>query len=234
MLSRAILAIVLLMPAASFAADVQQVDPGQVLEVARASLKDKLANTAGRTSLVALGAPEVMRVPAGKMELKVRPVQGAWPRSRVGVPVDISVNGQVVRSATVWFALQIERQAMTYGEAYPLGASASRLQMESGDIDVATISEAPIDSRDAIAGMRLRRAVRAGDPVLMKDFEAVPVVDRSDRVQVLASYGVIHLTTHGTANEPGGIGDIVAVLVDGAEAPSRARVTEKGVVQIVQ
>ena len=62
----------------------------------------------------------------------------------------------------------------------------------------------------------------------------MPDVDRQQRVQVLVALGAIRLQARGTSNGKGNDGDVVAVLVDGAEAPVRARITDKGVVQVVQ
>ncbi len=42
------------------------------------------------------------------------------------------------------------------------------------------------------------------------------------------------MQTKGTSASTGNIDDLVSVLVDGAEAPVRARVTDKGVVDVVE
>ena len=42
------------------------------------------------------------------------------------------------------------------------------------------------------------------------------------------------MATGGVSNDMGNAGDVVPVLVDGADAPVRAKVTDKGVVEVVQ
>lgn len=224
-----------LLPLPLFASDGQQaVASARVVDVARNELAARLAGDGDKTSLTTIGAPEDVRVPAGVVSVKARPVMGQWPRPRVGVPVDVIVDGRVVRSTTVWFALSIHRDVLTYREDLPIGTLASSIHAVPDDVDVTTCQGALIASPKDLAGMRLHHPVRAGAPVLAEDFERVPDVDRHQKVNVLVTYGAIHLAARGTANEMGYAGDVVPVLVDGADVPVLARIADKGVVEVVQ
>jgi flagella basal body P-ring formation protein FlgA len=139
----------------------------------------------------------------------------------------------VVRSATVWFAVSVHRDVPGYAADAAMGSVASALTFTPHDADVAMLQSAVVTDPSQLKGMRLRHAVLAGSPVLLEDFERIPDVDRQQRVDVTASYGVITLQAKGTAIGRGNAGDTVLVLVDGAEAPVHARVTDKGVVQVV-
>lgn len=211
----------------------QQVAASRIVEVARQALAARLGADAG-TSLKVIGSPEDIRVAAGALSLTARPISGRWPRARAGVPVDVLVDHRVVRSATVWFAVSIHQTVLTYADDEPIGTTSKALHAAPADLDVAVLQEAPLDSITAVAGMRLRRPARAGSPVLLSDFETVPDVDRQQRVQVIAERNGIHLVAHGVANATGNAGDVVDVLVDGTGVPLRARVTDRGVVEVVQ
>jgi flagellar basal body P-ring formation protein FlgA len=180
-----------------------------------------------------VGKPEDVQVLAGALAVKARKPEGRWPRARVGMPVDISVNGQVVRSATVWFALSVHRDMPAYVADTAMGTDASNLKLAPHDVDVAMMQGSVVTDPHQLDGMRLRHAVLAGSPVLLEDFEKIPDVDRQQRVDVTESYGVIKLQAKGTAIGRGNTGDTVLVQVDGAETPVHARVTDKGVVQVV-
>jgi flagellar basal body P-ring formation protein FlgA len=216
------------------AAAPQHIDAARVVAVARESLQQQLGDDAQRAQVATVGTPEDIQVLSGQVTLEARRSVGRWPRSRVSVPVDIYVDGRVVRSATVWFSLSVSRNVLSYANDAAAGSLPMALKFASKDADVAALPAAPIADVHELDGKRLRRNVIAGAPVLPEDFEKVPDVDRRGRVDVVASFGSIRMQTKGTSASTGNIGDLVSVLVDGAEAPVRARVTDKGVVDVVE
>ena len=212
----------------------QRVEAARVIAAARSQIDAKLGSDRDVAHVSVVGTPEDISVPAGTVSLTVRTLTGRWPRARVGVPVDIALDGRIVRSATVWFALDVHRQALGFAADSPSGTLASSLKLVDRDTDVAAIQGDLVTDPHALENMRLRHAVLADAVVTLQDFERVPDVDPKQRVQVMVAYGAIQMQAKGTAIGKGNAGDMVAVLVDDAEAPVRARVTDKGVVQVVQ
>jgi flagella basal body P-ring formation protein FlgA len=212
----------------------QSVEAARIVAAARTQIDTRLAGDRATAAVTVIGAPEDVVVVPGKVTLKVHALTGRWPRARVGVPVDISVNDHMVRSATVWFALSVHRSVLTYTADAAIGTSAASLKLASQDAGVASVQGELPQSPHDVDGMRLRRPVLAGAVVVREDFEPMPDVDRQQRVQILVALGAIHLQARGTSNGKGNTGDIIPVLVDGAEAPVHARITDKGVVEVVQ
>jgi flagellar basal body P-ring formation protein FlgA len=212
---------------------LQTVASARIVDAARAELDACLGGDKASAQVEVVGKPEDVRVLAGVLAVKARIPEGRWPRARVGMPVDITVNGQVVRSTTVWFAVSVHRDIPAYVADAAMGTGASALKFVPHDTDVAMLQGSVVTDPHQLDGMRLRHAVLAGSPVLLEDFEKIPDVDRQQRVDVVASYGVIKLQTKGTAIGRGNTGDTVLVQVDGGETPVHARVTDKGVVQVV-
>jgi len=212
---------------------LQRVTSARMVEAARAELDARLGDSRATAQVSLVGMPEDVMVLPGTLTLHVRQPAGRWPRSRVSVPVDISVNGEVVRSATVWFALSVHHDVLSYVADAQIGAAASALKFVPHDADIAALQGDVITDPHDVDGMRLRHSVVAGSPAVREDFEHIPDVDRRDRVQVMVAYGSIQMQAKGTAIGQGNTGDTVSVLVDGAEAPVRARITDKGVVKVV-
>ncbi len=212
----------------------QVVASARLVDTGRQAVESRLAADAEHATLTVIGSPDDVPVGVGRVMLKARAIAGQWPRSRVGVPVDIVVDGRVVRSTTVWFAVSLPREAPAYSEDLPLGTLAATIHPQRAEVDVAAIKTAPIDDMRDVDGMRLRRPVRAGAPVLLADFERMPDVDRNQRVSVMVTSGAIHLAARGVANAAANQGEVVSVVVDGADASVKARVTSKGVVEVVQ
>ncbi|RUL72731.1 flagellar basal body P-ring formation chaperone FlgA [Dyella choica] len=212
---------------------LQTVTAARIVDVAQAQLDACLGGDKATAQVAVVGRPEDVQVLAGKLALKARKPEGRWPRARVSVPVDITVNDAVVRSTTVWFALSVQHDVSTYISDAAIGAAASTLKFAPHAADVAALQGTLVSDPHQLDGMRLRHAVLTGSPVVLEDFERIPDVDRQQRVEVMASYGVIRLQAKGTAVGRGNAGDTVLVQVDGAEAPVRARITDRGVVQVV-
>jgi flagella basal body P-ring formation protein FlgA len=212
---------------------LQTVASVRIVDIARGELDACLGDDKAVAQVDVVGKPEDVQVLSGAIAIKARKPEGRWPRARVGMPVDISVNGQLVRSATVWFAVSVHRDVPGYAADAAMGTAAPALKFALHDEDVAMLQSAVVTDPSQLAGMRLRHPVLAGSPVLIEDFERIPDVDRQQRVDVMATYGVITLQTKGTAINRGNAGDTVLVLVDGAETPVHARITDKGVVQVV-
>jgi flagellar basal body P-ring formation protein FlgA len=212
----------------------QRIDATRIVAEARTQIDAQLGSERGAAQVTVVGAPEDVTVPEGAITLGLRPLTGRWPRARIGVPVDIYVDGQVVRSATVWFALRLHRQVLGYAADVPLGTPAASLKLVPCDVDVAAVQGELVRDPHEVQGMRLRRAVLADAIVLREDFERIPDVDRQERVQVTVALGSIQMQAKGTAMAKGDTGEIVPVLIDNAEAPVHARITEKGVVEVVQ
>lgn len=227
--------LVLMSPAASAMPRASQhIDAARVVAAARKQIDAQLGSERGAAQVTVVGMPEDLTVPEGAATLSLRPLTGRWPRARIGVPVDISVNGQIVRSATVWFALSLHRQVLSYaGDATP-GAPASSLKLVPRDVDVAAVQGEVVKDLREVQGLRLRHPVLADAIVVREDFERIPDVDRQERVQVMVTMGSIHMQAKGTAMAKGDAGEIVPVLVDNAEAPVHARITDRGVVEVVQ
>lgn len=213
---------------------LQRVEAGRLIAAARSQIDARLGVDRDTAHVSLVGSPEDVSVPVGKVSLNLRTLNGRWPRARVGVPVDIAVDGRTVQSATVWFALDVHRQAWGYASDASIGTLASSLKLVNRDTDIAAIQGDLVTDPHALDNMRLRHAVVADAVATLQDFERVPDVDPKQRVQVMVAYGAIQMHAKGTAIGKGNAGDMVAVLVDDAEAPVRARVTDKGVVQVVQ
>ena len=227
--------ILCLLAVAAHGADApQRVDAARIVDAARAALDRQLGSDGASADVEVIGMPQDIALLAGQASLQARMPVGRWPRSRVGIPVDVSVNGHVVRSATVWFAVGVHRNVLSYADDAASGASTPALKFSERDVDVAALAEVPVSDAQQLQGRRLRHPVLAGAPVLPGDFERVPDVDRQARVEVDVSLGAIHMQAKGTSSNAGNVGETVTVLVDGAQAPVRARVTEKGVVDVVR
>lgn len=221
--------------AAHAAAPAEQTIPAaRLVGAARAALPGVASHSGMTLTTSVVGTPVDAVVPAGTVALLARAPTGRWPRARVAVPVEVLIDGKVVRNETVWFAVTAKRYGLVYGSDAPIGTPASKLKLSPGEVDVAAADGAAVETAAQLADERLKRGVHAGWPVLENDFEAVPDVDKNARVVVRIRYGAIRMQALATALQAGDIGDAIPVLVEGADAPVQAQVEARGVVDIAR
>lgn len=218
--------------AAAPAEDRQRVPAGQLVAAARDALQAKAAAAHLDAKLASVGHVDdlLLQDPAA-FELRAD-VQDAWLRPRIGVPVQVYVGDRRVSTVMAWFAVSVPMRACVYGAGYARGTPAAGVRTRTGEVDLARTHGAWMPSIADAAGLRLRRAVLAGDPVLPDDFEPVPDVRAQQSVRVDSSSGPIRISTSGRALSDGRIGQVIEVLPADATQPVRARVVSNQVVSI--
>lgn len=166
-------------------------------------------------------------LPAGVLKLDVGTIAGRWPRARAGVPVKLMVDGRVVRVLTAWIELTDMRSVLTYAETATAKSQVESLHLVAGAVDMTCCAGASAPDAASLEGQRVRRAVRAGEPVMLSDFEPMPDVAERQQVAIEVVRGPVRLTTIGTALADGRIGQIIAVRPDASEQVVWARVSAK-------
>lgn len=213
-------------------ARIRTVDADRIVRAARQALPAAPAGDDTEVTLEVIGTPREVEVGGGRIELRAARPAGRWPRARVAVPVRILVNGVLARSETVWFGVRAVRTGLVYERDEPAGTPMRRIHVRKAPIDVARLNGVPLKTAGAPSTERLRRGVREGDAVLGSDFEPIPDVDARANVAVRLQYGAIRMEAKGTAMASGNAGEVIPVLVHGAEAPVRARIQSRGVVEV--
>ncbi|TXH77757.1 MAG: flagellar basal body P-ring formation protein FlgA [Lysobacteraceae bacterium] len=201
------------------------------LEIAReVGLRLRAAGSAARVSRI-----DSACVPApawGHVSIKIGAIAGRWPRRRAAVPVDLIVDARVVRRLIARVELSDPRPALIYAEAAMPHRIATELMLRPAMIDMTCCEGDAVASVDNLAGLRLRRARAAGQPVLRADFEPVPDVLRRRPIAIEARTGPVRIALAGVALTDGRIGEQITVLPAGARTAVRARVSAKQKVEI--
>lgn len=210
----------------------QTIRSSRIIAAARSGLPAVMKDT--KVTLRVIGAPFDATVPGGAVQLQPQPVVGRWPRARVAVSVLIAVDGKVVRTATIWFAVKAMRSAWVYSQDALAGTAFGKLKIKKADIDIAAGTDKPVDALASLADERLKRGVHAGWPLLKEDFEPIPDVDARSQVVVHVRYGPIRIETLAKAMGTGDVGDTVPVLIEGAASPVLATIVGKGAVDIAR
>lgn len=128
---------------------------------------------------------------------------GAELNKRMTVWVDIHVEDMLYQSVPVWFSVSVYQEVL-----------AAARKMERHDIprasdfvrevsDITSLRGVPVDSMEALQGMRLKRPLSEGALLSSSMLEIVPLVVRGQQVKVFASAGKVSLSTTAIALHDG-------------------------------
>ncbi|QBG97562.1 flagella basal body P-ring formation protein FlgA [Xanthomonas oryzae] len=231
--------LTLLLMVSCASAQASSISPARLIATARASLDGLSSALPGELVFTpsALAASELkIQSDTAQVTLQAAPIDGSWPRKRVGVPVQVLVDGVPHQTRMVWFTVQWWMERPTYGRAFADGTPSGQLALVNKRMDVAgllAVEDASTQIGASVAG-RLIHAVRAGDLVQARDFAAVPAVARRDAVTLRVRRGAVELRMPAVAAADGQPGDAIAVLPQGTRTPVQARVIAIGEVSIEQ
>ena len=91
----------------------------------------------------------------------------------------------------------------------------------------------PLPGIEALVGTRAVRALAAREVVTARIARIPPAVRSGDRVVVRASLGGVEMTGVATAQQTGGIGDVIRLVNQDSRRALRGRITGKGEVEVV-
>lgn len=220
-------AIVLALSATAPAVRTQAVSVADLQRAVETAVIARLRDARSPARVVVVEGLRDQTLPDGHVRLDVGTIAGRWPRARAGVPVRMLVDGRVVRTLTAWVVLSDVRSVPTFADAASAKSPAETLRLVPGDVDMTCCGDAAVVDADALSGLRVRRAVRAGEPALQSDFEPMPDVVERQSVGIEVVRGTVRVTTTGTALGDARIGQIVSVRPDASSEAVRARVIAK-------
>ena len=209
------------------AARTQRVQAAYIEQAVRSAMTLRLQAMGSTASVRVVGRFGDQWLPTGQLAIEPGEVAGRLPRSRVGVPVRLKVDGRVVRSLTAWVEMHDPRRVMTYAATYPSHQTGASMRWTPASVDMACCAGAVAMSAEQVVHLRSTRAVRAGQPVMLADFEPMPDVQARQRVAIEMVRGPVRLQANGVALHDGHVGDHVAVRPDHSRETVTSRVVSK-------
>lgn len=185
---------------------------------------------------LALEGTQLELTPIGELPALANPsvrLLGQSLRSRLAVELKgVPCAGGPAQTRTLWFKARGWREAWVYGRdgraEQPLAAVEPRRER----IDIAGLHLSASDLAEQIDGLWLNQATRSGAPLLKRQLQPEPLVQRNGVVDVVVQGPGLRLQTQGKVMRQGQLGERVPVLVDGAESSLMAVVSGKGEVHV--
>lgn len=211
----------------------------RVEQAARAALREWMTARATRYVIEAQPLSADIKLPAGHVELKARPLPiNAEPSPRMAVWMDIHVDGRFVRTVPVNFAVDAFRDAWVAPAAVAGGVSLTPGMIEKREVKVTGYASSRLAAPGSqpgttAAGLRTTRAIKEGEPVTTANSAPLPAIARGAWVALHLTSGVVELESRAQALQDGEVGQIVKVRSSSAASPVEARVVAPGRVEAI-
>lgn len=142
------------------------------------------------------------------------------------------IDGNVVKNMSV--RGNIEALAHVVISAGPLkkGEILRPHHLSTAMMDISSIDNAGMAMEDFV-GKKLTRSLRAGSPVLFSMVEALPVVQRGERVKIVVNSGALHVTATGLAHSDGIMHQMIRVQNINSNKIIYCRVAAPGLVEVM-
>ena len=153
-------------------------------------------------------------------------------------PLQSGRNGLELSCESPWWRQNLAIQLHIFKPVVVLArASGSHQVLNGTDLslvrhDIGTLPKGFFTSLDQVAGMQLRRSLRAGTILSTDLLEASIVINRGDQVKIRIIKPGIRIESEGSAMEEGRVGERIRVRNDRSGKVLTARVLEHGLVQV--
>lgn len=196
-------------------------------------LREWLAQRASRYEIDTLALPGDVRLPAGEVELKARPLAANLvPQSRMVVWMDVLAGGRFVRTVPVSFAVAAYREAWVAQSPIARGAALEPGMAERREVPIVGRSGADIRLDSPVGDRRAARAVKDGEPLTVRNTAPLPAIARGDWVALHLKSGLVELERRAQALQDGELGQVVKVRAANNASPVEARVVAPGRVEV--
>jgi flagellar basal body P-ring formation protein FlgA len=204
--------IVLDVPASvSVATASQTISASDLVTTVRETVLAARPQDAARLSIQPGSVPAPpLAVPAGRLELRVRPRLGGEWLGSVSAPVEIWINESLHRTVYVPVKIALLTEVLVAVRALPRGTP-----MGPGDVRIERrevgIGQDPLSDPAALIGRQAARSLSVGEMVQASFVEQPPLVKRGEVVLLTAEGRGLRAVTEGEAREDGKEGQLVRV-----------------------
>lgn len=203
----------------------QAVPTTRITALAQEAIDGWLGARSDRHQAEAVNAATPTRaLPAGQLTLQLRPFdRNLAPARRMRAWVELRVDGQPAGAVPVAFDVQAEREGWTARADLPAGHLLTANDVTRTAIDLTRQPAELLDTPPQ--GQRLRKPLRAGQVLALRDVQPPLAVERGATVALYSHDGLISVTRNAIALQKGHTGQHILVQPAGAARPVQAQVT---------
>jgi flagella basal body P-ring formation protein FlgA len=175
--------------------------------------------------------PDSIAVPRGSLRLRVDASATPVLRGRVGLAVEIAVDGVTVRRVVVAVIVRTYASVLVATRMLDARARVAPADVRSARLESTEWTRRPVGDAGSLGGKRTKRLIAEGAVLFEELFEPVPLVAHGDPVTLRAASPGVSISTGAVALEDGIAGSVITVKTSYTHERIRARVVGAGVVE---
>lgn len=177
-----------------------------------------------------LSLPKPFNVPAGKLDFQVIPDNPDVIGSH-RLTLMTRVEDRIASNRSIRVKIEAMAEILVAASNLRRGKILSEEDVVFQQEDISRLKQ-PLFFTDEIVGKRLKRSVRLGKPLLRRQVEFPPMINRGDRVVIRVQRGGLVLTAAGEASQDGMEGETIRVMNIGSRKEVLCRVVAPGLVSV--
>ncbi len=177
--------------------------------------------------------PPKVWVPSGNISFETSNITSRRMLGRVALEVKIRVNGVPARTVRVCGKVEAYRDVICAAHDLRRGDLITASSITVKKMPLSRIRNQTVLSTAEVMGMAVKRAVRAGQPIIRQAVAPPVVVKRGSRVTILAQSPTLTIRVPGKAVEPGSAGDFIRVKNLQSRKEIVARVQDSRTVTVI-
>lgn len=214
-----------------------RLEPQLLVDAAQATLSEWLIQRTERFEVRPASRVAALDITDDATRLLVKPIRHERPHARMHVMVDVISSQGLVRTVTVPFHVTAQVRGLVAAQDMAAGTQAGSQLLER-DIEVTSLAphEAPLPASQAesAAALQLKRELRAGELVQLRDVGPAPAVQRGEWITLLLSAGDVRVESRAEALQTGQPGQNIRVKPSGSTTSIVARITGKNVAEVAR
>ncbi len=200
-------------------------------------VRDHLMATASseeaEVNITAVRIKDDVLLPKGRIQHEVQRQRQSAPSRLQPVSIVFKVDGRFVRKVSALVSLEIMQNVVVTRKPLPRFKVITTQDVMIRQINVTGIADTVIRSIESVVGKRARRAIGMHDALHSNMVEWPPVVQKGDRVTIIAESGNLRITALGEVRGTGKVGEQVRVVNLDSKKNITAQVVDHRTVRVV-
>ena len=191
------------------------------------------SSAATEINVTAVRIKDDILLPKGKIQHEIQRLHQSAPSRMLPMKIVFKVDGRLVRQVTALVSLEIMQNVVVSRKPIPRFKVITEQDVMMRELNVAGMPDSVMRSIPNVVGKRARRAIGMHDALHTHMVEWPPVVQKGDRVTIVAESGNLRITALGEVRSTGKVGEQVRVVNLDSKKNITAQVIDQRTVRVV-